>query len=317
MSTKYKYDYSYWAMFKSLERELLSLTNVIDINSDQINVYSAKIADLLNRTVTEIETLSKKLYFDNGGVWNNTGKDPYFDTTCLKFLNDNWCLEKKKVYIVSPYIHLTDKELEKTPLLGVHEWQVGDWKNASNAVKHDRANCLHEGTLGRFIDALSALFLLNVYNNNAIIDLDNSAGNFDPSMGSDVFAIKKHSFPGINAENIYRIAPDYDECAYLIRATEDTATKAAEAIAEINNMIVNEVMSLAVCKVNDELKSHKITPSDITARIQQHIPELKAMAISLTAKKVGKSITSAFSAVKYEAVLNKNQYKNPVPKNSE
>ena len=296
-------------MFKGLERELIALTNVIDINSDHLNVYSTKIADLLNRTVTEIETLSKKLFFDNGGVWEKSGKGFKFDTVCLEFLNDNWGLENRKVYIASPYMHLAPDESEILPLLGAHKMHVGEWKNASNAVKHDRAKCLSEGTLRRFIDALAALFVLNLYNNDTVVKLGNTADGFDPSMGSEVFAIKKHPFPGIDADNKYRIDEDYDECTYLVRATGDTAAKAAEAIAEMNGMIVDEVMKLAVAKVNEELKSGVIPEEEIVQRIQQYIPILKGQAIAATAKKARKEIASAFVAVKYEAVLNKNQYK--------
>lgn len=57
----------YWAVYKNLERELSDLSNLIHIDDKQLNVYSIKIAELLLRTVVEIESISKTLYFQNGG----------------------------------------------------------------------------------------------------------------------------------------------------------------------------------------------------------------------------------------------------------
>jgi len=52
----------YWQLYRNLEREFLSLAEVIHIDDEQFDVYSMHIADLLTRTVVEIETISKRLY---------------------------------------------------------------------------------------------------------------------------------------------------------------------------------------------------------------------------------------------------------------
>lgn len=53
----------YWNIYKSLERELLNLAETIHIDDSQLSVYSMRIANLLIRTVIEIESISKELYF--------------------------------------------------------------------------------------------------------------------------------------------------------------------------------------------------------------------------------------------------------------
>ena len=58
----------YWNVYKSLERELLALAEIIHIDDKQLDVYSMKIADLLIRTSVEIESISKELYFREGGT---------------------------------------------------------------------------------------------------------------------------------------------------------------------------------------------------------------------------------------------------------
>lgn len=81
----------YWNVYKSLERELLSLAEIIHIDDSQLDVYSMKIADLLIRTTVEIESISKELYFREGGT-KPDDKDLYFDTDCLALL------ESKKLF---------------------------------------------------------------------------------------------------------------------------------------------------------------------------------------------------------------------------
>lgn len=83
----------YWNVYKSLERELLSLAEIIHIDDSQLDVYSMKIADLLIRTTVEIESISKELYFREGGT-KPDDKDLYFDTDCLALLESKWSLSK-------------------------------------------------------------------------------------------------------------------------------------------------------------------------------------------------------------------------------
>ena len=59
--------------------------------------YSMKIADLLIRTTVEIESISKELYFREGGT-KPDDKDLYFDTDCLALLESKWSLSKKSSY---------------------------------------------------------------------------------------------------------------------------------------------------------------------------------------------------------------------------
>lgn len=39
----------HWNMYKNLEREFLSFAEAVHINDKQVNVFSLKIAELLNR----------------------------------------------------------------------------------------------------------------------------------------------------------------------------------------------------------------------------------------------------------------------------
>jgi len=49
----------YWPVYKSLEKEVSNLAEIIHFSDDQLSVYSVKIADLIVRCAIEIESISK------------------------------------------------------------------------------------------------------------------------------------------------------------------------------------------------------------------------------------------------------------------
>lgn len=101
-------DQYYWNSYKRMEREVLSLADMIHIDENQLKVYSLRIGDLLVRAAIESETLVKNLYHANGGT-KPGGKDLFFDTDCFALLEDKWNITKKQIYLTTPYFYLTDK----------------------------------------------------------------------------------------------------------------------------------------------------------------------------------------------------------------
>lgn len=87
----------YWSIFKNLEKEVISLSEFVHFDDNQLSIYSAKIAELLIRCSVEIESISKDLYFRLGGTIP-TDRDLYFDTDCLQLLEDNWLLSKRRLF---------------------------------------------------------------------------------------------------------------------------------------------------------------------------------------------------------------------------
>lgn len=51
----------FFPIYKQLEKELIELSYFITFDKKQLKVYSIKISDLLLRTVSEIENISKEL----------------------------------------------------------------------------------------------------------------------------------------------------------------------------------------------------------------------------------------------------------------
>ena len=300
----------YWNVYKSLERELLALAEIIHIDDGQLDVYSMKIADLLIRTSVEIESISKELYFREGGT-KPDDKDLYFDTDCLALLESKWNLSKKVVMMSSPIFYLKeDDNIYLTPLHKAHKrgTSSSDWQRAYQAVKHNRAKSLNKGNLKHFIRSLAALYMLNLYyKNQSFKQGSNSNGNmFDASVGSSIFSVQIHPFPGIDASGEYNKNGDFEKCIYIIQATDNTKEQARMVLEDLNNKIMKKTLA----QVEQDLShiAESLSPDEIKTMIITSVKKHKEANNIPVAKENGAILFKAFNAIQYEVVLNKNQY---------
>jgi hypothetical protein len=245
----------YWSVYKNLEREVSELANLIHFDDEQLKVYSIKISELLLRTVVEIESIVKELYFVNGGI-KPDDKDLFFDTDCIELLETNWQLSKKKVFVSASnfYFILEDNKI-LTPLYKANKRSTSsaDWQKAYQAVKHNRAKNLAKGNIKHLIRALAALFVLNVYYKKTIFSLDKDATgtNFDNSLGSSIFSIKVHVNRTISADSDYTKNIDFDECIYILKPTDETRTEmqsTLQSLYELTNKRTQENLMEEVIK---------------------------------------------------------------------
>ena len=189
----------YWSVYKNLENEIIDLSYKIHFSDDQLNVYSIKIAELLLRCCVEIESISKDLYLSDGGTIkkNEYGRaeDLYFDTDCLDYLESKWFLSEKVVYTSSLNFYFTkDENKILTPLKKGNERGTSGskWKQAYQAVKHNRSKNLNQATVKNITHAMAALYLLNIYYKDekpkyigGYVNVD----NFDKTIGSSLFSV--------------------------------------------------------------------------------------------------------------------------------
>ncbi len=164
----------YWYVYEILEQEMIELSNYVYIDdsekSNNLNTYSIKIADLLVRCVTEIESISKDMYYlyCNSPVDRNED-EVYFDTVCLKFFEDQWSLSKRRIDVASPRFNLTkNKNKELFPMRNAYKRgsSGASWNKAYQGRKHHRSRDLHKATVKTLLEAMAALFLLNIYYRN-------------------------------------------------------------------------------------------------------------------------------------------------------
>lgn len=297
----------YWNVYRNLEREVLTLADVIHIDDKQVDTYSMKIADLLMRAASEVESISKELYHVNGGSESPVGKHLYFDSDCIKFLNQKWNLEKKKVFLTSPYFYFENKDfLEMTPLVGAGKKKANPWLNAYQAVKHDRAKCLVEGSIRNLLQAMAGLFVLNVYYRNEPFSLKtNSINDFDYSLGSQLFSIKVHPFPGIGLDDIYRKRDDFDECVYLVHILQDSKKNFFEMTKKINERQKELIESWMEKEIQEkQIDFESLCSEDRLAMVKKYEIE----GAKLAHQENFRDYHIALDMLRFQCVLNKKQY---------
>lgn len=305
----------FWNAYKRLEKEVLALSENVHFSDDQLAVYSSKIGDLLVRTAIEVESLAKVLYFANGGV-EPTDRDLYFDTDCLRLLEDRWLLSKKTIYVSSPYFYFENEE--NITLCPLHKaFKRGSssskWQRAYQKVKHDRINNLKQGNIGNLILALGALYILNIYYRDAKFETvaDKDASNIDWGLGSEIFSVKvSHESGGASNDKIYEKKADYDECIYLVKHTDKTALAFMQVMQRVNNSI-NENALNELNKILSAKSGAGELPADsesLTEVIKALFNEKKSDALKLVMQKEGRSVYEAIQGLRFEAVLNKQQF---------
>lgn len=162
----------FWPIYKKIEEEFKELSYFICIDRKQLKIYSIKIADLILRIASECENISSELckkenikFRDKQG---HVRKKIYFNEYMDK-LNDCFNLEDKLVNPIYENIHedtfcskLTPFRKVKKRIDGKDKYVWG-WYYAYTKIKHDRVKNFKEANIENLINALGALFLLNVY----------------------------------------------------------------------------------------------------------------------------------------------------------
>ena len=299
----------YWSVYKNLERELVGLSEVIHFDDAQLGVYSVKIADLLVRTCVEIESLAKVLYFECGGVEPENEKDLYYDTMCLGLLNDQWKLARKKVSVVHPNMYFSKPEnIELTPLHKAHKRGTSGagWARAYQAVKHNREKNLKSGNIGNFIQALAALFILNVYHRNTEFILGKHPNDFDPRLNSEIFSVKFAYSTGYFSKTDSSIKPDMEDCVYIIKGTDLTRGDLEDALRKLMSEARAETQKTFDDYVGALTQEQKgsITDEELEAKFK----EIQNNTFQKIGQRLGREISAASEKVRYEAVLNKSQF---------
>lgn len=303
----------YSSVYRNLEREFVSLSNLIHINDDQLKIYSIKIAELLIRTVVEVESISKELYFLNGGD-KNDDKELFFDTDCLELLENKWKLSKKVIFVTSTnlYFDLDDNKILR-PLKKANKRgsSSSDWLRAYQAVKHNRGKNLKKGNLKNLIRALGGLYILNIYYRDAIFQLgkDETGTNFDSSLGSELFSIKSHVNNEIRIHKNFTINSDYDECIYIIKATDETRKNIQNLMKEFSdeaNKRIKKNLNQETEKILKILQSSK--KEDIEKNLADLMDNLRTEYTHKVARQNGEKYIKTYEALRYEGILNKQQF---------
>ncbi len=311
---------SFWPVYKNLEEETLQLTKYVNFSDDQLNVYSMHIADLIMRIVVEIEALSKELYKLNGGpdVFDAEGKSRnlFFDTDCMNYLNDKWGICNRDIIVSCArfnFIKEENKILKPLKKANRSGDKSSKWNKAYQAVKHDRRNNLKKGNIENLIQALGALYILNIYYRNDIFEygtISSPNSFFDNRLGSEIFAAtfadtSKASI-GIDDSDA---AIDNEEkekmstALCIIKYTDEAWKNMHDALATYNTEIISEVIKdpMFIEKFNERI----IASTDDKEIILKSL--LEEMQIDYIRKNPPRNFVNKISTGKKEVILNKGQ----------
>lgn len=134
----------------------------------------------------------------------NQPRDLYFDTDCLDFLEEKWVLSKKAVLVTAANSYFQKEENRiLTPLNKANKRGTSgaDWKQAYQAVKHNRSKDLRKGNLKHLIRAMAALYVLNLYYRDEKVAVDQTFPS-SVGLGSGLFSVKTMyvSFDSLSGE---------------------------------------------------------------------------------------------------------------------
>ena len=296
----------YWPVYVNLEKELIKLSESIHIDDAQLNVYSVKISELLIRTVVEIESLAKNLYFANGGT-KADDKDLYFDTDCMAHLVNIWDIDKKVVLVTSSNLFFEDEAnriltpLHKSNKRGTSS---ADWCKAYQAVKHNRLKELKKGNLKHFIRALAALYVLNLYYRDekvSFIDA-NKEQLQDFSFGSHIFSVMKPNNIGhVSVDGTYSKGKDFEKHIY-VAVPDEIKYKELTKLLNKQNQSIEEAL---IQSIKTELLEGKLqsTQEDISRYLSEKRNIITHDVILKTSREIGQKLMH----LTYTAELNKRQ----------
>lgn len=251
----------------------------------------------------------------SGGTKTDPAK-MYFDTDCIAMLNSIWNLEPKVVLVVSPNLFLEkDENIILTPLKKAQHRQpnCADWEKAYQDVKHYRIGKLAEsGRLIFLLRALAALYILNIYNRDTHLTnlADLKGSNIDWGLGSELFSVK--ASPESEDKSIrkpYQKKPDYDECIYIIKHTDETNNVLKEILETIDKETNDKALALLLKKAGiDSLDQFGSLDTGIQQNLVNSIKETKSKVYKDILLKHRSEMKKAAEDLIIEAILNVNQY---------
>ncbi|MGM9970668.1 MAG: hypothetical protein ACI35S_09780 [Anaeroplasma sp.] len=205
----------YFPVYSILEKEILELTSIIHFNDEQIKVYSIKIADLIVRISVEIEAIAKDIYREENKC------DPETPGKCFDWMEQNWKISKKKLFLINPYFHF---KRYFNPYINPFNYKNNsedDFYSQYNAIKHDRGKNLHKGNVNVLIRSIAALYILNLYydNKKQVLSEKYSVSNVNNSYGSNLFSYGVYPY---EKEKLYSCYEDIleEDCIYKIVKSE-------------------------------------------------------------------------------------------------
>ncbi|MTO76951.1 hypothetical protein GMC59_00760 [Turicibacter sanguinis] len=235
----------------------------------------------------------------------------------MELLNNKWNVCKKQIIVSAPTFYFTnDSNRILTPLHKANKRGTSGskWKQAYQAVKHNRKNSLKLATIENLLHAMGALYILNLYYRDEMIPIGRvymSNNVFDSRGGSDIFSVFTYR------ATVLSMSLNMGDNS-IISQNENDLDKAIYIIKYDNASF--EQMYDGFCKDNEITLNNFYNSPEIISYLQAH-PDYKVESINKTCLDVGgidllrkvMSFThSGSNDTKVEAILNKHRNIYPI-----
>lgn len=174
----------YWNAYELFEKEIIDLSLYVFFDDKNIvsGIHSMKIADLILRIATFIESISKDIYLENGG----TGERDriLYDNVCLWGISQKWNLRKREIFLTLNTGSISKKKHKVfTPLnyTKTKPWKktkvpVYSWNEAYQALKHNLIEAIPQyANLYNLLNIAAMFYLLVIYYDDKEYYLGSSA----------------------------------------------------------------------------------------------------------------------------------------------
>ena len=152
---------------------------------------------------------------------------------------------------------------------------------------------------------------MNIYYRDTVFQLgkDETGTNFDSSLGSELFSVKSHINHDISIHKNFTINPDYDECIYIIKATDETRKEVQNLMKEFSdeaNKRIKKNLNQEIQKILKNLQDLK--KEDIEKDLEDLMDKLRTDYTHQVARENGLKFKQTFETLRYEGIVNKHQF---------
>ena len=170
----------HWGFFQLIEKDLVTITESIELAEDNYNVYGPRLVQPILSTGSELDVALKDFAKVKAPSHRAATTDKPSMADYKKMLVDCAVEEFSSASVVFLHTGITLKPW--SPLIDGASCELDWWKNY-NAVKHRRNECYQKANLRTAIGLVAALFIVDVYlgeimdeynwRGTTLVDLDN------------------------------------------------------------------------------------------------------------------------------------------------
>lgn len=161
-----------------------------------VSTFCWAVANDESFTVNDPSTELELLYIDDlvEGMFDlleNKEQHCEFDgVETVALIENRWKLSTKEIVIENEYFYIENEENKKLiPLKKAHIRSGASWNKAYQAIKHNRFYNLNKATIKNLLDALGALYILNVYYKDEVKKIGRYVDEIDDHYGSEIFLV--------------------------------------------------------------------------------------------------------------------------------